>query len=76
MAELSTAGWVGAAIIAGLGVLGMLNAAASVIRNQTFVHDTRVRVNTLKQEYFGRPDDDDGDTIEAEPVDAAAPKAR
>lgn len=77
MVEFSTPAWIGLAAVAGLGVLAMLNAAASVIRNQTFVHDTRVRVNTLRNEYYGRDDEADGDDAEPILVDAApAPGAK
>ncbi|MCC6675530.1 MAG: hypothetical protein IT436_00165 [Phycisphaerales bacterium] len=65
MVEFSTPAWIGIAAVAALGVLAMLNAAAGVIRNQTYVHDTRVRVNTLRIEYFGREEDaqDDQDIV-------------
>lgn len=70
MAELSTPAWIALAAIAGIGLLAMLNAAATVIRNQTHVHDTRVRVNTLRKDYIRRIQDAD----EVEVVDEAGPE--
>lgn len=70
MAELSAPAWIALAAIAGIGLLAMLNAAATVIRNQTHVHDTRVRVNTLRKDYIRRIQDAD----EVEVVDEAGPE--
>lgn len=75
MLEFSATAWLGIAAVAGLGVLAMLNAAASVIRNQTYVHDTRVRVNTLRCDYLRRVDEEDrdgDDIIEVSPESPAS----
>lgn len=73
MVEFSTTGWIVLGVTAGLGLLAMLNAAASVVRNQTYVHDTRVRVNTLRKDYFDRAPEPEEGEIEAIPVDEPAP---
>lgn len=63
MIEFSTPAWIGLAVTAGIGVLAILNSVATVIRNQTHVHDTRVKVNTLRKDYLDRLRESDEDEV-------------
>jgi hypothetical protein len=43
--------WAAIGIISVVGVLGVLHSLATQIRNQIALHDTKVRVATLRQNY-------------------------
>lgn len=83
MVEFSTPAWIALALVAGIGVLAILNSAASIIRNQTYVHDTKVQVNSLRKDYVDRTNSqpdveeiDDGEILivdEAQPAPSHAP---
>jgi hypothetical protein len=51
MADFPVEIWVGLGAIAGTGVLGFLHALACIVRNEAFVHDTKIRVANLRQKY-------------------------
>lgn len=54
MAGFSGQVWVVLAIVAGVGVLSILHFLASSIRNDTYVHDMRVRVAGIRKEQAER----------------------
>lgn len=41
-------------VVGAAGVIAMLFSLASVVRNQTYVHDTTINVHKLKLEYQAR----------------------
>lgn len=54
MIEFSSTAWAALGLVAGIGVLAILNFAATTLRNQTYLHDTKVKVNNLRREYVDR----------------------
>lgn len=48
MADDGTVLWAAVWIVAGAGALSMLHTLASALRNERFVHDTKVRVAELR----------------------------
>jgi hypothetical protein len=54
MAAFSGQVWVILTVVAGVGVLSILHFLASSIRNNTYVHDMRVRVAGIRKEQAER----------------------
>lgn len=50
----SAESWVIICLIAGLGVLGVLSQMGAMVRNETYIHDLKVRVHRLRLEQVER----------------------
>lgn len=61
-------------VVGGIGLLGVFHVLGMLVHNETYVHDLRVRVNTLRNEKLRRlVDSGAADIIEVgEVVDEAA----
>ena len=54
MHSLPDLAWLAIALVIALTVLMILYATATCVRNDCFIHDHRVQVQTLRQEYAER----------------------
>lgn len=54
MAEILGNSWLVVVALALAGVLAMLYTLASVIRNQSYVHDLQVNVARLRTQYYAK----------------------
>jgi hypothetical protein len=54
MAEVLGNSWIVVAALSLAGVLAMLYTLASVIRNQSYVHDLQVNVARLRTQYYAK----------------------
>jgi hypothetical protein len=71
--------WGAMGLIAATAVLAMLYLLATMARNEKYVHNARVRVKVLRQQYAQRVAGETGQAVESADVivlpDAAAPSA-
>lgn len=52
MHEFSALIWTALACIGGLTIIGLFNAVAAALRDETALHDTRIEVNTIRNHYL------------------------
>lgn len=79
MAEILGNSWLVVVALALAGVLAMLYTLASVIRNQSYVHDLQVNVARLRTQYYAKlkalQEAAQSGEVELSPTSAAAKNA-